>query len=525
MEILTGEQMRRIDRRAIEESGIPGLRLMEAAGRGVAERILADYPDARDGPIVILCGKGNNGGDGLVVARRLALAGIAPRVFLLARAEDVAGDAAANLDSVRQAGIEVHEIPDGADCAELFDLLGQRPLVVDALLGTGVRGGARGLVAKVIDEVNRHGSRVVAIDLPSGVDGDSSRVRGPSILADHTYTLCRPKLPLVFSPAAERSASWSVVPIGIPEEAIRLEAPDLEWLDADAASELLPARHVADHKGDLGHVLAIAGAAGKSGAAVLLSRGALRCGVGLMTVATAESVSALVAVQQAEIMTETLPETDDGGLAGEAGARALSLADTRDALAVGPGLGTGVSTRAVVCEILKGAKTPMVLDADGLNAIAPLAADGPLRDAADPRELVLTPHPGEAARLLSCTAAEIQADRLAAVRELARRSGAVVVLKGYRTLVARPTDGRTAANASGNPGMATGGTGDVLTGAIAAFLARGLTAWDAARLAVFVHGAAGDRAAAELGPDGMIASDLVHRLPVTLASLAASRDE
>jgi NAD(P)H-hydrate epimerase len=244
-----------------------------------------------------------------------------------------------------------------------------------------------------------------------------------------------------------------------------------------------------------------------------------------MTVATAESVSALVAVQQAEIMTEALPEADDGGLAHEAGARALSLADARDALAVGPGLGTGVSTRAVVCEIVEGAKVPMVLDADGLNAIAPLAADGPLRDAADPRELVLTPHPGEAARLLSCTAAEIQADRLAAVRELARRSGAVVVLKGYRTLVTRPTDGRTAANASGNPGMATGGTGDVLTGAIAAFLARGLTAWDAARLAAFVHGAAGDRAAAELGPDGMIASDLVHRLPVTLASLAASRDD
>jgi len=525
MEILTGEQMRRIDRRAIEELGIPGLRLMESAGRGIAERLLADYPEARSGPLVILCGKGNNGGDGLVVARRLALAGVAPRVFLLARAADVAGDAAANLDAARQAEIEVHEIPDGGDCGELFDLLGKRPLVVDALLGTGVRGGARGLVGKVIEEVNRHSSRVVSIDLPSGVDGNSPRIDGPSILADHTYTLCRPKVPLVFSPAAERSASWSVVPIGIPEETIRIEAIDLEWLDADVASALFPPRHVADHKGDLGHLLAVAGAPGKSGAAVLLSRGALRCGVGLMTVATAKSVSGLVAVQQAEIMTEALPESDGGGLAAEAGARALALAAARDVLAVGPGLGTAGATRKVVREIVDGATAPLVLDADGLNAVAPLAGDHPLRAAGDPRELVVTPHPGEAARLLSCSSSEIQADRLAAVRELARRSGAVVVLKGHRTLVARPADGRTAANASGNPGMATGGTGDVLTGAIAAFLARGLSAWDAARLAVFVHGAAGDRAAAELGADGMIASDLVHRLPVTLAALAASRGE
>ncbi len=523
MEILTGEQMRRIDRRAIEEIGIPGLQLMEAAGSGVAERLLADFPSAAARGVVILCGKGSNGGDGLVAGRRLSEAGVACRIFLLARGEQLVGDAAINLRAAREAGLAVEEIPEESAWGELRALLLRRPIVVDALLGTGVRGGARGAVAQLIHLLNGSGASVVAIDLPSGVDADSVAREGPAVRAERTYTLCRPKVALLFPPAAEYAGAWCVIPIGIPDEVVRTEPTALEWLDAAAAAALLPVRPVTAHKGDLGHLLAVAGSRGKSGAAVLLARGALRCGVGLVTVATGESVEERIGVQQAEMMTAGLPETREGALSAAAAPAVLSLAAARDALAIGPGLGVAEGTKEVVRQIVRQSTVPGVLDADALNAWAPLARDlSPLGPGSSLR--VLTPHPGEAARLLGLTSAQVQADRLAAVRELARITGAVVVLKGHRTLVCR-ADGRTAVNASGNAGMATGGTGDVLTGAVGAFLARGLAGWDAARLAVFAHGAAGDRAALERGEEGMIATDLVSHLPDTLAALAAARSQ
>lgn len=522
MEILSGEQMRRIDRRAIE-IGIPGLQLMEAAGRGVAERLLADYPTAAARGVVILCGKGNNGGDGLVAARRLCSAGVACRIFLLARGDQLTGDAATSLRAAREAGLQVQEIPEESAWGELRALLARHPIVVDALLGTGVSGGARGVVAQLIDVLNSSGAPVVAIDLPSGVDADSVAIEGPAVRAERTYTLCRPKLPLLFPPAAAHAGAWCVIPIGIPDEVVRAEAVSLEWLDGAAAAALLPARAVTDHKGDFGHLLAVAGSRGKSGAAVLLARGALRCGVGLVTVATAGSVEERVAVQQAEMMTAGLAETEEGELSLAAAPAALSLAAARDALAIGPGLGVADGTREAVRQIVRRSTVPTAVDADALNAFAPLERSaGPLGPTSSVR--VLTPHPGEAARLLGMESAQVQTDRLAAVRELARITGAVVVLKGHRTLVCR-ADGRTAVNASGNAGMATGGTGDVLTGAVGAFLARGLAGWDAARLAVFAHGDAGDRAAAERGQDGMIASDLVSHLPDALAALAAARSK
>jgi len=515
MEILTGEQMRRIDRRAIDEIGIPSLQLMESAGRGVTERLCEDYPKELVDGAAVVCGKGNNGGDGFVVARRLAAAGLTPRLFLLGSADQLAGDARINFEAARQAGLEVREIAGASGLGELRELLERRPVVVDALLGTGVRGGARGPAAEVIDAMNASGARIAAIDLPSGINADSPEIEGPAIRAERTYTLCRPKVALVFHPAAGHAGDWHVVPIGIPDEAVRAEAVNLEWLDAPAAAALLPGRGEASHKGDFGHLLAVAGSSGKSGAAVLLARGALRCGIGLMTVATPVSAQQKVAVQQAEVMTEPLRETANGALAADAAEIVLSLAAARDALAVGPGLGTDEETRAAVREVLRRGRCPTVVDADGLNALAPLDPE----TCRGGRPVVLTPHPGEAARLLGCSTAEIQSDRLAAARRLARIAGAIVILKGHRSLVARP-DGLTFVNSTGNPGMASGGTGDVLTGAVGAFLARGLDAWDAARLATFIHGDAGDRAAAVRGCDGMIASDLVDMLPAALAALA-----
>jgi len=519
MEILTGEQMRRIDRRTIDEFGVPSVQLMEAAGKGVAEALLEDYPGAADFGVVILCGKGNNGGDGLVAARHLARRGVIPLVLLLAAGEELQGDAAVNLRRAREAGLDVKEVADSAGWATAAASLGGARLVLDALLGTGVRGGARGLLAEVIEAVNQSGNRVASVDLPSGIDADASGIPGTAIRADHTYTLCRPKLSLVLPPAAVHAGEWRVIPIGIPDRAVEAESPKLAWLDQAGAAPLLPVRAPDSHKGSYGHLLAVAGSRGKSGAAVLLGRGALRCGVGLLTVATPASSQERVAVQQAELMTEPLAETDTGALSRGAANEALGLLERRDALALGPGLGTEPETCEAIGRIVRESNRPLVLDADGLNALARDNVKTPLRIAPGGR-WVLTPHPGEAGRLLGCSTAEVQADRLAAAGRLAASSGAVVVLKGHRSVIASP-DGRVAINSTGNPGMATAGTGDVLTGAVGAFLARGLEPWDAARLASYIHGEAGDIAARRTGMDGLIASDVVDAIAAATARLAA----
>jgi hydroxyethylthiazole kinase-like uncharacterized protein yjeF len=519
MEILTGEQMRRVDRRAIDTLGIAGLLLMESAGRAIAEALHADFPDARARGVLVLCGKGNNGGDGLVAARFLARTGLVPKVVLLAEGGDLSGDAGTNLRAARASGLTVLEAPDSETWERHRGLLSERgPVVLDALLGTGVSGGARGLLARVIDDVNRSRATVVSVDLPSGLDADSCRVEGAAVKATRTYTLCRPKIPLVLEPASLFAGAWRVLPIGIPDAAVAEEKPDLEWLDAAAVRGALPPRPAGAHKGTYGHLLAVAGSRGKAGAAALVARAALRSGVGLVTVATTSSALPVVAAQQAEVMTEPLDETSSGAISAPASARILDLLASRDALALGPGLGTDRSTQEMVKAVLAGRSRPAVVDADGLNALAAGGGEA-LRSVGSPASpWILTPHPGEAARLLESSAAAVQEDRLGAARRLADAAGAVVVLKGHRTVIAAPR-GQASINASGNPGMATAGSGDVLTGIVGALLARGLDPVLACRIAVFVHGDAGDRAAAEKGQEGMIAADLSERLPEALLAL------
>ena len=522
MEILTGEQMRRVDRRAIDALGVPGILLMESAGRGIAVALLADYPDARARGVAILCGKGNNGGDGLVAARYLAQSGLVPYVILLAGEGELTGDAAANLRAARAGGLDVVEARDELAWERLASVLSpQGPIVLDAILGTGVRGGARGLAARVIADLNRSRAAVVSVDLPSGLDADSTVVEGPAVQAERTYTLCRPKIPLVFEPASRYCGSWRVLPIGIPDAAVAGESPDLEWLDADALRGLLPARDAGAHKGTYGHLLAVAGARGKAGAAVLVARAALRSGVGLVTAATPASTLPVVAAQQAEVMTEPLDETASGAVSAAAAARVLELLGTRNALAIGPGLGTEAPTREMVASVLARRACPAVVDADALNSLA-AGGEQAIRAAGSAKApWVLTPHPGEAARLLGSSVDAIQSDRLAAARRLAAASGAVVVLKGHRTVIAAP-GGNASINASGNPGMATAGSGDVLTGIVGALLARGLDPVDASRIAVFAHGDAGDRAAARRGQEGMIAADLLEELPAALVAIGSA---
>ncbi len=519
MEVLTGEEMRRVDRRAIEELGIASLLLMESAGRGVAEALLEDYPDAAARGVVVLCGKGNNGGDGLAAARHLARLGVPPRVLLLAEARALQGDAQIQWRAARGSGLLVEEIPDAAAWAAVRAVLERRVIVVDALLGTGARGGARGFVGEVVQDINRSAADVVAVDLPSGLDADTAAVTGPAVGADRTYTLCRPKLPLVAEPAALHAGMWRVIPIGIPDDVVRAERPRYEWLDAQAVRALLGRRESHSHKGTFGHLLVVAGSRGKSGAAALVARAALRSGVGLVTVATAASAQPTVASHWAEVMTEPLPETREGSISEPALGRVLELLARRQALALGPGLGTARPTATLVHELLDRRGAPAVADADALNVYAEI----PERLRAGAWPLVLTPHPGEAARLLGTSTSDVQSDRLVAARALAERTGAVVVLKGHRTLVAAP-DGRVAFNSTGNPGMATAGTGDVLTGIVGAYLARGLEALDAARLAVYVHGRAGDLVAQTLGEESLVAGDLIQALPQVLAELAAAAE-
>jgi hydroxyethylthiazole kinase-like uncharacterized protein yjeF len=516
MEILTGTQMQRVDAKTIDRGHATGAALMEQAGRGIAEAMAQEIPDLGRRPIFVLCGKGNNGGDGLVASRHLVRLGALPRVALFARGEDLRGDPGIHLRRAVESGVAVEEIAAEEEWSRVCAAIGPDGIVVDALLGTGASGPARGLYARAIEDVNASGATVVAVDLPSGIDADTGRAEGPAILAHRTYTLCRPKAGLVLPPGDAHAGRFRVIDIGIRDDVVAEESPALTWTDVDAASSLLPPRPRTAHKGTMGHLLAITGSRGKTGAAVLLARAALRSGVGLVTIGAPRSCLATIAAGQAEAMTEPLPESRAGALSAAALSPARKLLAVRDALALGPGLGLAPGTASLVRALVRARTAPTVLDADGLNAFGAVSRAAGLTAGTLP--MVLTPHPGEAARLLATSAGSVQADRLGAARSLARSTGAVVVLKGAGSIVAS-ADGNAAFNATGNPGMATGGTGDALTGVIGALLARGMSAFDAARLGTYVHGDAGDRAAGRLGEDGMIAGDLVAELPESWVSL------
>jgi hydroxyethylthiazole kinase-like uncharacterized protein yjeF len=518
--VLTAAQMRQADRQTIEEIGLPGIVLMENAGAAVASAIRERFGGARR--VAVLCGKGNNGGDGFVVARRLIE--LAPVAYLFGSAGDARGDARQQRAAYEGSGGRVVEVHDEASWAKLRPKAFEGDLIVDALLGTGLAEAPAGLMGSVIADLEALGASppVVAIDLPSGVPSDGGQVPGSAVCAALTVALAAPKHGHVLPPACDRVGELRIADIGIPRAVLEAAAgSDFGLLEAADASPAFPARRAGAHKGHYGHVLVIAGSPGKSGAAILAALGALRTGAGLVTVATPATALPLVAAGRPEVMTEALPVDGSGGLDREAVNRAVALARTRDVVVLGPGLGQDGGTPEFVRNFVPQCPVPLVLDADGLNAIASGRGGGVSgldRDAAT----VLTPHPGEMARLAACTADEVQSARLAAARGLAARWGAFVVLKGHGTIVASP-EGRAAVNPTGNPGMATGGTGDVLAGVIGALLARRCPAWLAATAGVFVHGRAGDRAAARFGQESLLAGDLADALPEAIRSLSPPR--
>jgi NAD(P)H-hydrate epimerase len=513
MRILTAAQMREADRYTIDEIGIPSLVLMENAGRQVVAAIEAAYQSELDGRVAVLCGRGNNGGDGFVVARTLLQHGIETSVFVIGVLSDVRGDARVNLDILGRLGVAVVEIADEQSWELHFSEISQCALIVDAIFGTGLKAAVAGMMETVIADVNASDIPIVSVDLPSGMSADTPHLVGDCVDASLTVTLAAPKLPLVLPPAEGRAGDVVIADIGIPYEVIDgLEGPHIELLTPEQLRTLVMPRAADSHKGDFGRVTIVAGSVGKTGAAHLAAMGALRSGAGLVTVATPRSCLPVVAALSPVFMTLELPD-GSGTVTLEGVERVLDLA--HDVIACGPGLGRTPDVARFVRSLLERATVPLVLDADALTVLADEPA---LLAGRDDREVIITPHPGEMGRLIGRSTSDVQANRLEVATEFATTHGVYVVLKGHRTVVATP-EGRVYINPTGNPGMATGGTGDVLTGMIAAWLAQLLDAEAACRLAVFLHGAAGDVAEGARGQVGLIATDLVDNLGEALRVL------
>ena len=518
MEILTSQQMRRIDRRAIDRFKVPEIVLMENAGLRVFEVLQRLEGDLASRRSLLLCGRGNNGGDTLVLGRHLHNHNHPFSLLLFGRRHEVRGSARTNLVALERLGVVPREVTERSQWKAVSSLLRESDVIVDGILGTGLSRPVEGLLASVFEDVNAARALVVAVDVPSGLSGDSSAIPGPCIRADHTVTFVRPKLPHVLPPAESMCGRLHVVDIGLPNAAVAAEKIDLDLLAPAELASLVPRRRPDSHKGDYGHAVVIAGSRGKGGAARMAALGALRAGCGLVTAAVPQGVQSGFVSRAMEVMTEGLPETPEGTLA-EAGLRPLlALLEGKQAIAIGPGLSTHPETVRLIRETVRLARVPVVLDADGVNAFAGMEASLSGRG----RPLVLTPHPGEMARLLGTSGKDVQSRRLELAREFARRHRCHLVLKGYRSLVATP-EGQVHVNPTGNPGMATGGSGDVLTGLLVGFLAQGIDVTAAVKLAVYLHGLAGDLASAEVGQAPLIARDILQHFPSALQSLKPPR--
>ena len=513
MKLITAEQMQLADRQAIEQFGIPGMVLMENAGRAATDWLCREFSELFPGPVLILAGKGNNGGDGYVMARCLRERGWRVQTLVLADAGSIRGDASLMLKILQRLDGDIGFIDSSAEMKQVISSVNPT-LLVDALLGTGLTSTVRGLYAEAIELINASGLPVVAVDIPSGVDGSSGRVLGCAVNADLTVTFDHGKIGHGVWPGAANVGRLSVVDIGIPSVCHSLTVPECRLFDTADAARLLPPRPVGGHKGNFGHLLVVAGSTGKTGAAALAGEAGIRSGCGLVTVACPAAVHDILELKLTEAMTVPL-SGNDGILSESCWSDLQPLLAGRQALAIGPGLGQGDELGRLVRRLLVECNLPVVADADALNALAGHAETLFEREGG---ATVLTPHPGEMARLTGLSIEEIEADRYRVAREFAGEFGVVLVLKGIRTLIAAP-DGRVSINGCGNVGLASGGSGDVLTGLIGGLLAQGMDAYDAAGLGCFLHGMAADRLAAVQGCAGLKAGDLLVEIPATRKQL------
>ncbi|MEW6429570.1 MAG: NAD(P)H-hydrate dehydratase [Thermodesulfobacteriota bacterium] len=515
MRLPTSQQMRALDEAAINEIGIPGMVLMENAGSGTVRRMCERFGDPCGRRIGILAGPGNNGGDGLVIARHLHQQGGRPLVFLTVDPDRLQGDAARNLAIVNNLGLPVLDASSPAAVDQARQDIIACDLLVDALFGTGLKRPVDGHWQQLIVFVNSLASPRIAVDIASGIDADTGQVLGVAIQADCTCTFGCAKPGHYLEPGRSHTGSLAVIDIGIPPEVIEKSSIRQRLLTADTVRDWLPQRAASAHKGTCGHLLLLAGSRGKAGAALLAGRGALRSGLGLLTIAMPQDLHQLVPAALAEAMSEPLAHSTGFASAADLASLRVALAGKR-AIALGPGLGTAASTAELVTELYRSVPLPMTVDADGLNVLAPQFVSG--MAGGGPR--ILTPHPGEMARISGLTTREIQADRIETARKFAVEHGVVLLLKGAATVIAGP-NGEAAVNPTGNAGMATGGMGDVLTGIIGGLLAQGMDPFVAACAGAFLHGLAAD-ILAEKTPWGYTAAEVADALPLALGRLLAN---
>lgn len=514
MKVLTAREMKTIDGVTIEEFGLPGPVLMENAGRQIFLALIQRFPKLEKEKFVIVAGKGNNGGDGLVVARYLHNYGCLPKVFLLSSKEEVKGDAAINLMVAEKMGLAIVELKEAKDWKTFRRAIEEASVIIDAIFGTGLEKPASGFYARAIELINQSQAFKVAVDIPSGISSETPRLLGPAVKANLTITLGAPKLAHALPPAEEWMGEVWVADIGIPKSLFASDDLKVEWPEKELILSCFQPRKKDTHKGTYGHLLILAGSVGKTGAAVMAARAALKAGAGLVTVATPKSCLPVIARSTMEIMTEPLPETAEGTLAREGSVRLEELLRGKDAFLLGPGISTHPETVDLVSRVIPGIKIPVIIDADGLNI---LAQKSELLSKL-PWPCVLTPHPGEFSRLMGRPTADILGDRLSFAQDFAEKYRLILVLKGFRSLVCSP-DRRVFINPTGNPGMATGGSGDVLSGLVASLLVQFPDPLLATTAAVYVHGLSGDLASRKLGERSLVAGDLIRFLPQAVKAL------
>jgi NAD(P)H-hydrate epimerase len=512
MLLATAEQMRRLDSAAINDYGIPGIVLMENAGRGAVDFILDELGDPAGSKVSIFVGPGNNGGDGLVMARHLMQYECDIHLFLLVDPDRLSGDALVNYDIAEKLKLPIHLIRNIDELAAGEKLFEDSRLVIDSIFGTGLTRPVSGHFAEVIDKINQLPCHVLAIDIASGLDSDTGQVLGTCIRADLTATFGLAKPGHFVEPGSSATGALRIVDISIPEQAV-LEA-GLQYQVIDECSLPVSRRSPTSHKGTYGHLLVVAGSSGKTGAAILAVQGALRCGTGLVSLCAPVLLNTVYETSLLEAM--TVPMRSDSALTIEDYSLIMDSLEGKRAVVLGPGLGQEPDTEDMVRELYQECQLPMVVDADGLNILAS-SAEGLVSNPGGPR--IVTPHPGEMSRLTGKSTSTIQKNRLQAAADFASQNKLIVVLKGAGTVIAAP-DGRIAINTTGNPGMASGGVGDVLAGIIGGLLCQGYSEWDACCLAVFCHGLAADRLA-QCHQFGYLASEVAEELPGVFHELFA----
>jgi NAD(P)H-hydrate epimerase len=512
MKVVTSNEMQEIDRVTIEKYGIPGPVLMERAGYAVALRIRELYPLKK---VVVLCGSGNNGGDGLVAARNLHNLGFSVNVFILAKKDALSSDCNLQYQIAKRIGIPLKF------CKTLSKKDIHGSVVIDAIFGTGISRIVTGELAEIFSLLNNSETPVVSVDIPSGISSDTGEIIGKAVKADFTVTFGLPKRGHYLYPGAEYTGRLFIEDIGFPVGLLTSKKLKVDLIDKEFAAGLIPQRPKYSHKGDYGHVLVVAGSKGKTGAALMTAKACLRAGAGLVTLGVPESLMNVFQRRVTEEMTLPLPDDSMGMLSSKAIDNILgSVSRGVDVIAVGPGIGISSDTEKIVVELVKKSPLPMVIDADGINCLK--GKKNILKAARSP--IILTPHPGEMARLLlkSEVRESIERDRINTAISFSKGTGAYIVLKGVPTIVSAP-EGNAYVNTTGNPGMATAGSGDVLTGIIVSLMGQGLNPVDASTLGVYLHGLAGDIAAKKKGEHSLIASDIINSLPAAFSGILNAR--